>query len=511
MKNKMKVILVTILLLAGITGGGYYFLTRGEAGPSGDLQKRMMEDQTDLGTSRAYRYDLAESAILLSTSGEEKNVLNFENQPIYRVQQSNADRERLDRLIKRTDADFDKPIIALNPFGTNPNSFYFYFTTSYRCMIRYTITVEDESIHDHIRYVQNGKENNMTKTHEFVVSGLIPGKTNYIILEQLDSTGARRETKAYKFDAPKVSVKDRIEVEEGYSKETSKSGMFCVMPEKQKQFYMYDNQGILRNVTATEGNHGGRFYEAGDCVIYSVSEGKYAKVSALGRVVGVAKVSGCDEVIDFSYDGYDEIYVLGKKKGREHLYAVSFSTGKTRNVFEFPKGIVMKSLSEPKGGSVFVAGGNLSGIACVDGITSKHPRISFVLGRKAEWKKYVAKKKIQQDKEVCCWDTKQSRLSSGENNTLYLMVEKRGKPMGVQIQVDLKKKNCKVVMKQNFEGKPSNHVQVQGDHMILVDQEKGMYAEYDSLGKVTRKFRFGVPVEEVVKVTLAGMCFYYMQ
>ena len=181
MKNKMKVILVTILLLAGITGGGYYFLTRGEAGPSGDLQKRMMEDQTDLGTSRAYRYDLAESAILLSTSGEEKNVLNFENQPIYRVQQSNADRERLDRLIKRTDADFDKPIIALNPFGTNPNSFYFYFTTSYRCMIRYTITVEDESIHDHIRYVQNGRENNMTKTHEFVVSGLIPGKTNYII------------------------------------------------------------------------------------------------------------------------------------------------------------------------------------------------------------------------------------------------------------------------------------------------------------------------------------------
>ena len=66
-------------------------------------------------------------------------------------------------------------------------------------MVRYTITVEDETISDHIRYVNNGQENNLAKEHEFLVEGLLPGKTNFIVMELVDSTGNTRETKNYQY------------------------------------------------------------------------------------------------------------------------------------------------------------------------------------------------------------------------------------------------------------------------------------------------------------------------
>ena len=69
----------------------------------------------------------------------------------------------------------------MNPFGTRPNSYYFYFKTTNKCMVRYTVTVPDETISDHIRYVNNGTEGNVTNEHEFLVTGLVPGMTNYII------------------------------------------------------------------------------------------------------------------------------------------------------------------------------------------------------------------------------------------------------------------------------------------------------------------------------------------
>ena len=140
-----------------------------EGGPSNEFKSRMAKEQSDNQEDRAYQYDMPDKATVLATDGEDKNVLNFESNSVYQVSNSNEARARLDRLIKRTDADFDNPIIAKNPFGTMENSFYFYFHTSFRCMVRYTITVDDETISDHIRYVNNGQENNLAKEHEFLV------------------------------------------------------------------------------------------------------------------------------------------------------------------------------------------------------------------------------------------------------------------------------------------------------------------------------------------------------
>lgn len=505
---KKKPIILTLLVMIGITAGGYYFLTNQNSGPTGEFQERMEEDQNDLGDSRAYQFDLDRNAIPLATSGEEKNVLNFENKVVYDVQQSNADRERLDRLIKRADPDIENPIIALNPFGTNENSFYFYFTTSFRCMVRYTITVEDESINDHVRYVNNGQESNLAKTHEFTISGLVPGRTNYIILELLDSTGAKREGKTYKYSVPKGNVPERIPMEEGYSKDTSNAGLFFVFPKAGGQIAAYDNQGILRNVTKTESAHGKRIYQAGDSVLYQVADDKVAKVSALGRVTGVVKISGYGPIRDFSYDGFSEVYSIVTKKKQDYLLATSMETGNTRVVYRFPKKVSLGSLSTPQGGGVFLTAAKPSGVVYMDGITSANPKVSYVLGKKSAWKGVINKKKVTEDKEVVTWDTSHSQITSVDSSSFSLLVGRGGKATGFHGQVDGKKREFKMLMNLDFEGTTAYVLQAQGEHMILTDVQAGNYAEYDKDGKVTRKFSYGSPLDSVVKMTLEDMCFY---
>lgn len=121
--------------------------------------------------------------------------------------------------------------------------------------------------------------------------------------------------------------------------------MFFVFPKNANQILIYDNQGILRNITKTETGHGKRIYQTGDSVLYQIAPDKVARVSALGRVLGVVKVNGYGAMKDFCYDGYDEIYSLGSRKKREYLLATSMQTGKTRVVFCFPKGISIGSLA----------------------------------------------------------------------------------------------------------------------------------------------------------------------
>lgn len=510
MKKIAKPVIITFFILVALTAGGFYLLTSRESGPTGDFQNRMSEEQRDLHTERAYQYDTGTKATVLATSGDEKNVLNFDQSNVYNVGNSNAARERLDRLIKRTDATFESPIVALNPFGTNLNSFYFYFETSYRCLVRYSITVEEESIYDHVRYVNNGQENNLSNHHEFVVSGLIPGRTNYIVLELLDSTGATRETKTYQYAASGVDLPDRISMQEGHSKETAASGLYFVFPSGHNQIAAYDNQGILRNVTVTESGHGRKILKNGDSVLYQISDTKVAKVSSLGRVTGVVQVKGYGSIRDFSYDGFAEIYSIGTQKKQDVLLATSFETGVTRVVYRFPKKMHLTSLGVPQGGSVCLTASGPSGIVCMDAITSATPKISFVMGNKAAWKKIVSGKKVVEDKDAAAWDTSQSMLLPVEEDATQqsMLVVKEGKATAIKWQTDFANKKTNVLFSSEAGDGAGNLIQVQGEHYVQGNLAQGNFAEMDQKKKVIRQFSFGTPIDSVMKLTLQGINFY---
>ncbi len=509
MKKIRKAVVLTLFVMTGLTAGIFFLAGNKESGPTGEFQKRMEEDQNDLSENRRYRHDMEKKAEVLSTSGEDKNVLNFDQTNAYRVSNSNAARERLDRLIKRTDATPESPIIALNPFGTNLNSFYFYFETSYRCMVRYTITVDDESISDHVRYVENGQEGNLSKQHEFTLSGLVPGKSNYIIIELLNATGVVRETKIYQYTAPAVNLPERMTVTKGHRKETLCAGMYFTFPSGDNRIAAYDNQGVLRNVTMTESGHGKKILRSADSVLYQVSDTKVVRVSALGRVIGVVQIKNYGKIRDFSYDGFDEVYSIGCKKKHDYLLATSFETGKTRVVYKFPKGVSAGSLGVPQGGNLCVVSAKPSGIIVMDAITGVRPVISYVHGRKSAWKKIVSPKKVINEGEAATWDTSESVLISSENNSAEqaMFVRVKGKGKRVAWENEFTKKKVKMTFSGEVDADTGDRLQVKEGRSIVTDPSGGVIKEETGDGRVICQFSFGQPVDSVVKLTLDGMCF----
>lgn len=508
MKKVMKSAVVTLVILAVLTGVGIYFLMK-DNGTSESLSERMKQEQSDLSSERVYRYDLDDDCVVLKTNGDDKNVLNFNQNNVYEVATSDAARGRLDRLIKRLDSGFDEPIIALNPFGTNPNSLYFYFKLANRAMIRYTIAVADDNTPDFVRYVNSGMENNLSEVHEFTLSGLIPGQTNYIIIEAIDSTGAQRERKVFKFDAPKVNAPLRLKTEQGNSREQISNGLYVVMPTGTTDIYTYDNRGWLRNVTVTESNHGTRFYQSGNEVLYQVAANKVAKVSAIGRVTGVAVVNGVTAIKDFAYDGYDNIYSLATVKGRDCLLATSFDSGRTKTVYQFKKGITAKSLSTPDAGTVLVAMASPAGLMKLNSIASMRTSVSYILGKKSEWKKFGYKKKLTKDVTVSRWDTANSYLVSDETKGNYsIYVQDQGTGTALSFTIDEKEKKVSVTDTFPVAQKGNGRSEKEGEHYLISNGSTGIFSEYDQKGRITTKFSYGGTFDSVTKLTFDRMCFY---
>ena len=75
MKKAGKLIIVTLLILSGLTAGAYFLLKGCEGGPSNEFKNRMAKEQSDNQTDRAYQYDMPDKATVLATDGEDKNVL----------------------------------------------------------------------------------------------------------------------------------------------------------------------------------------------------------------------------------------------------------------------------------------------------------------------------------------------------------------------------------------------------------------------------------------------------
>lgn len=513
MKKVRKAAILTLMLLAGLTAGGYFLLTKG-GGKDGDFAAKIKEQQSDLLEEKAFQIDLEQSAAELKTAGAGKNVVDFKTQNAYQVNTSSEARKRLDHLIERTGPSLSDPVIVRNPFGTCAEGMLFSFHTANAGMVRYTITVADSSVPDFIRYVNNGKENNMSRDHEFIVSGFVPGKENYLILEVLDKKGTSLEKKTYKYNAPASSTASAVVHEETKNSENPKNGLFAVMPSGDKNIYLYDNSGILRNTIVTESDHGSRFYQVGNSVLYQVSSTKVAKVSGTGQVMALAQIKGYGRIIDFSYDGYDNIYSIGKKKGVYYLLGTSFQTGKTTILYSFPKGIHPASLTMPSGGSVYVSCSSPSGIVKFEALTSKKPKVSFVLGKSEDWKSTKWKKKVTEDKMVSRWNLSGALLYTDERGsavdsdsiTSYVSDNKKG--TGIQFTVDSKKTSVEVINAYPIGEDGRCTCEAYGGHFIITNQEQGTYAEYDIGGLVTRRFQFGKKLDGVTKVSLEGMCFY---
>ena len=568
MKKLFKTVIITVIVLGALTAGGIFLLTRSED-EVGEFGTRRHSQQSDQEDNHAFRYDTEQLAIPLVREGECKNVLNFDEYNVFTVGHSKTSRERLDRLIRRSSPDFEKPIIAYNPFGTMENSYYFYFKTQSKLMVKYTITVEDEKIPDHTRYVNNGQVKNVSTVHEFTVGGLIPGMTNYIILELIDENGSHRDDMVYKVDVPEATVSNRVSHERGKSDYRLQNGLFFMLPKDDKKIYIYDNNGYLRGIMNTESGHGRRVYVTDSNAVYQTAGTHIAKVNRLGQIEGMAIFTGITEILDFSYDGFDNVYALVKDKKQYKIVCCSTDGGKTKDVFKFPKGVKVTSIVSVAGSRLYASTSSPMGIMRIDGLMSANPRVGLVFGITADWAATPYKKKIvdptapkkekkteddkkkdkdkksgdsedgeeseedaeaeeaasgeavlvapeeKKDPPLVGWDMKDSVLylvddeSSGKTDVLTFAVEKSRLIHAVKLQIDGKKKEGKLLLDKEteFDGQVFMQWYDHG-YSIIANGTRGTYEERDADFRVTRTFNFGREFDGLWKHSLEGMCFF---
>ena len=566
MKKLLKTVIITVIILGALTAGGIFLLTKSddEVGEFGTRRHLQQSDQED---EHAFRYDTEQLATPLVREGEGKNVLNFDDYNVFSVGHSKDCRDRLDRLIRRSSPDFEKPIIAYNPFGTMENSYYFYFKTQSKYMVKYTVTVADEKVPDRIRYVNNGQVKNVSTEHEFVVGGLIPGMTNYIILELLDENGGHRDEIIYKADVPEASLPHKVSYERGKSDFRLQNGMFFMLPKDDKRIYTYDNNGYIRGIINTESGHGRRVFTTDSNLVYQTAGTHVAKINRIGQIEGMALFTGITDILDFSYDGYDNVYALVKEKKQYKIVCSSTAGGRTKDVFTFPKGIKVTSIVSVTGSKLYASTSSPMGIMRIDGLMSADPRVGLVFGITSDWVTTPYKKKIvdptapkkekkkdddkdkkkdnkdessgedesedseeaeaasgeavlvapeeKKDPPLAGWDMKDSVLSlvadesAGKTDVLTFCVEKGRLIHAVKLQIDGKKKEAKVLLDKEteFDGQVFMQWYDHG-YSIIANGTRGTYEERDADFRVTRTFDFGREFDGLWKYSLEGMFFF---
>lgn len=521
MKKIIKTVVITLILLTGITVGGLYWLTAQKKN-GGLAEQKALEEESGESKSKAFMFSMPGEATPLRKDGTGKNLLVFEHPDIYNTDNSAAAKQRLDRLVSRTSPSFDEPLIAYNPFGTNKNTVYFSFHTNRKVAVKYTITVEDESIPDFVRTVYNKGENNLSKEHEFTVGGLVPGVTNYIILSLCDENGNTISSHTYSFEAEAAlgGVPTTVSAEKGkISEESASNGLFFVFAKGVSAILSYDNAGILRGETFLEEEAGKRLVVNHNDIFYAVSKEKLVHISPIGQVVGAYSLKKYGKLVDFDYDGYGNLYAVTRKGKHSYLIRTDIYTSEIAKVIAFKKNVKADSIVVPGDGSAYVGTKSPAGILHISNVASRKGKISGIIGKKSDWKsdkKKVYKKegegKNASSVRLLMYNSDVGTLSflnagKQEEAGSYYEYEIKNDTKTFSLLQEMKAKFTSREVKPAFQKEYGSAQRYDGRFVVSCGGDSGFYWEYDTGGEIIKEFNTGMQLKSVIKMNLKQTCF----
>lgn len=308
--------------------------------------------------------------------------------------------------------DFESPMWIWDVYGTNHLSLYTYFKTTQPAYVRYTIQVEDDSIPNFTRTLYNGEKDNLTREHEYQITGFVPDMDNLLILEIYDEDGIILNQKVFRVKVPKLSSKadTKIEVASGRSEEQVSNGLYWVFGTN--NIWLYDNSGILRGEFPLNGSASSQTLLCEDnSLYYATDKNHIVRVNHLGAVKDVYSLGEYSQYDEFVYNGYGSLWVLASKEGkksksvRDTLLSVDLKDKTVSELFCMedllpkmekkatrPKGektlnwIDLNSVTQVNSDEVLVSSRELSSIFKIVNINSRSPRISYIIGEKEIWK-----------------------------------------------------------------------------------------------------------------------------
>lgn len=234
----------------------------------------------------------------------------------------------------------EDPLLVKNPYGTNTGAVYFYGTSSKEVTVKCTVRVEGKDDYSYTLKNNSGKKDEQ----EFLITGLVPGKTNQVVLTFYDKNQniyykeAFQVTTAADSETPAVSS---LKSKSGTAKLSN--GLFAMLGHDKTDnanIYLYDNSGTSRGKIPLNSYRSDRLLFIGGQMVYSYEEDKIALVNGLGKVTKTYSIDGYELHHDFAYDEDSQkilCLVNDKKKDtiEDVLIAVDIKTGKVEELIDF--------------------------------------------------------------------------------------------------------------------------------------------------------------------------------
>lgn len=259
--------------------------------------------------------------------------------------QQSAD-NKLAEQREKSAATLDDPFTKVNPYGTNTTSLYVYFTTDQATNVSYTIHVEGYP--DFTATANQGED--YSTTHEFVVLGLIPKKTNIITLTLASADGHTVATKQIKQKGPALLGEEETQLEQkkqptAAAKQSVGDGLYAILgndSDDQDFMYYYDVNGVLRGEIPVKYYRSHRLVFGDDGLMwFSASTHTMVGINRLGKL---EKIFDLDERFilhhDYALDSDGNLVLLATDLERsdhavqDQVVKLDTTTGKTTHLLD---------------------------------------------------------------------------------------------------------------------------------------------------------------------------------
>lgn len=431
-KRLLQILITSIVMIAGL--GGFSFYLYGKGQKILQEKEKQAEKQLDIITGDSARIPFEEDSVIPIDSA----TTRYSPKVIYDENYSSGKTREMEKKKRKTVYKFENPLWQWNLYGTNNLSMYLYFKTGENVSIRYTIQVEDKDIPNFTRTLYNGKEDNVTREHSYQLTGFIPGKKNFIILDMYNPSGELLNQEIFSIDVPALSskAKTKLDVKVGKSEEQISNGLFSVYSDK--YIWMYDNSGYLRSeIPLVETTSQKMMFYEGKW-FYGISGNQFVMVNELGQVVDHYNIGKYEQYADYVYNGYGQMWILVSKPGKktksvkDTVISMDMKTKKVKKLFcmenllkkaekkaKKPKKaknfdwVTLNSLQQAGSDSILVSSRELSAIIKVDNVNSRKPKISYMIGEEKIWKGLGYKSKLLKKSGQDEADEEQAEVQAG--------------------------------------------------------------------------------------------------
>lgn len=340
---------------------------------------------------------------VLNVTGPEANVITFDYNDIstiYNPENSAKVKKQLDRMSGKKSYTFEEPLFAYNPYGTNNCSMYIYYETSTDSCLKYTVTVPDETVPDFNRILVDSNGSGY-KNHEYEITGLMPGMTNYLYLESCTADGDYIDSHIYQIDMPQSAygTVSHIVTDLSGHTETLTNGLYFCFGTGNNCIPLYDNSGCLRGEIPLISNNDIPLIVGSASLILACSDNAVAKITQTGQVTSYVLAEDYRLASDMAYNGMGQVFAIASEvKGstkKDLILSMDMEKGTVTPVVDMKEmlkkqhkkankkdWIGLNSIESDDQGNVILCADKLSGIFKVSNILSANPALKYIIGDK---------------------------------------------------------------------------------------------------------------------------------